>query len=464
MRDKRAPKFLKLQKFKLIDERSKILFAVALHFALLNREIDVTGSYSAFEHSLNKFLDQYLEHYLNCQYSKPIDISNAFAININFWAFHQDPRNCPQSRNPDLKRKVHAHYNTYGSIHFIMEDDQIEHFILQPAAYGLNREMTMNFKQAIASQCNLTLSEVNEKWPSDQIKLPVDETKLKCAFGVGLEIWCRRSKKCSKEVTDTVPTLIYKSRFKNHIKLLADYWSDDKTVIKINEPFVLTYLKMFQCPQDFCLFATTNRQRFDKHCESCKDETIVDYEQRNLLEDDIVKWMIEERFLTKRPKIDAKHVHYDIETMLKPFQTSSGKTVCFGEERIVSIGASDNISDRVRSQIFARENLDEESLVKMIHDFWTHLLQLREEFRKTLPTEVNNAFFKIQTMLFPKQKDVFGKTITLPLSDPLKVKLRSAYNYLDGLRSLKVVGWNSENFGMDSIFLVINCFFFNCMI
>ena len=310
--------------------------------------------------------------------------------------------------------------------------------------------MTINFKQAIASHCDISMDVVNEKWVANQVKLPQDEPKLKSAFGIGVELWSRKPKKCANQVTGVVSSLIFKSRFANHVKLMVDTWVEDKNIIDISDQFTVTSVTLFQCPQDYCLFATTNRQRFDTHCHSCKDETVVDFEQRNLLDGDIVQWMIDAKFLTERPKIDAKHIHYDIETILKPSQTSTGKTVCYGEERIVSIACSDNITDCVRSQVFAREALDEESLIKMVDQFWDYLLKRRDEFRLTLPVEVNKAFFKIHNMLFSKEKDVFGKKIELPLSDPLKVKLRSAHNYLDGLRSLKVVGWNSENFGMDS--------------
>ena len=449
MRDKLAPKFLKLRRFKLADERSKLLFGVALHFAALRKELILSDGYKTFERCVERLINQQLNHYLNSDCKKFIEIADYYGLNINFWKFHQCPKICPQSRNPHLTRKIHARYNHYGAIHFIVENDQIDSVILQPEAYGLNREMTVNFKQAFAGHCDLTFDEVNEKWPSDQIKLPRDEPKLKSLFGVGVELWCRKAKKCSKEITDIVPTLVIKSRFKDPVKLMVDNWIEDKNIIHINDAFTICQLTMYRCPQNYCLFGTTNRQRFDTHVNSCKDETIVDFEQRNLLEGDIVKWLIEEKFLTERPKISSKHVHYDIETMLKPCHTSKGKTVCFGEERIVSIGVSDNIGERIRSQIFAREELDEKSLAKMMDEFWTCLLNLREHFRTTLPSEVNSAFFKIKKMLFPTEKDVFGKTITLPLSVGLKAKLTEAFNYLDGLRSLKVVGWNSENFGRD---------------
>ena len=463
MRDQRTPRVVKLQKFKLLyNERSKLLFGIALHCAQLRREINLSESYSTFKRFLERFFAEQFNHYLSCPYQKLIDIANYYGINVNLWEFYQDPNHCPQTRNPHLTRKLHAMFNHFGAIHFIVKNNVIEYLILKPEAYGLNKEMTMNFKQAISVHCGLPFNEVNEKWSSDQIQLPRDEPRLKSSFGVGIELWCRRAKKCSKEIVDVVPTLIFKSRFKNPVKLMVDNWLEDKNYIDIKDAFTICQMTLYHCPQDYCLFATTNRQRFDKHCFGCKDETIVDFEQRNLLEGDIVKWMIEENFLTKRPQIDSKHVHFDIETMLKPCHTSKGKTVCFGEERIVSIGVSDNISGKIRSKIFAREQLDEKSLCKMVDIFWNYLLVLREHFRKTLPFEVNKAFFKIKEMLFPTEKDVFGKTISLPLSDPLKVKLYSAYNFLDGLRSLKVVGWNSENFGTDSK-LFISVLLFNCV-
>ena len=460
MRDQLTPKFLKLQKFKLCDERSKLLFGIALHCAQLRQEIDLSGSYSTFKRFLERFLAEHFNQYLNCPYQKLIEICNFYGINVNLWEFYQDPNQCPQTRNPHLTRKLHAMYNHFGAIHFIVKNNVIEYLILKPEQYGLNKEMTINFKQALASHCNLTFDEVSEKWPEDQIKLPREEAKLKSLFGVGIEIWCRKAKKCSKEITDVVPTLIIKSRFKDPVKLMVDNWVEDKNIIHINDAFTICRLTMYRCPQNYCLFGTTNRQRFDTHVFSCKDETIVDFEQRNLLEGDIVKWLIEEKFLTERPGIDSKHVHYDIETMLKPCQTSKGKTVCFGEERIVSIGLSDNITGRIRSQIFDRKELDEKSLAQMVDEFWTCLLNLREHFRTTLPAEVNSAFFKIKKMMFPTERDVFGKIITLPLSVGYKAKLTEAFNYLDGLRSLKVVGWNSENFGRDFkwLFMILDMF------
>ena len=450
MRDQEAPKFLRLENYKLQDERSKILFGVSVHFAVLRKDIDLTANRNVFKNSIKGFLDQQLHHYLNCPYQNFNQIADAFGVNINMWQFYNDLRTCPQPRNPNLERKIHANYNAYGAIHFDVKDGMIENFIIKPEDFGLNREMTVNFKQAIACYGELSLDEVNEKFPENQIQLPRGDGKLHNIFGFGLEIWTRMPKKCSKDVTDYVPTPIFKSRFKSHVKLMADSWSLDKTLIDIKDQFSLYKTTLFQCPKDYCLYATSNRQTYDGHCERCSDETIVDYEQCNLLENDIVEWMIEEKFLTQRPKIGSKHLHYDLETLLRPNHSSTSKTECFGEERIISIGVSDNITDETRSHVFARENLDEVSLDKMVNEFWSYLLLLREDFRRTLPAEVNKAFFQIKSILYPTEKDVFGKTIKPPISDPLQIKLRAAYNYLDGLRSLKVVGWNSENFGMGS--------------
>ena len=47
-----------------------------------------------------------------------------------------------------------------------------------------------------------------------------DEVKLKKLFGVGLELWSKTSKKQANFV-DLVPDLVFKSRYKNHVKLMA---------------------------------------------------------------------------------------------------------------------------------------------------------------------------------------------------------------------------------------------------
>ena len=136
---KPTPKFLKLQKFKLRDDRSKVLFGVALHFGILRKEIIVSENRWTFDPSLTRFLDQQLNHYLHCPFQNYIEIADAYGININFWTFYTDPRVCPQNRNPHLTRKIHAKFNYYGAIHFIMKNEEIEHVILDPVAYGLNK-------------------------------------------------------------------------------------------------------------------------------------------------------------------------------------------------------------------------------------------------------------------------------------------------------------------------------------
>lgn len=440
------PKFLKLQKYGIPNERYAILMGVGLHFASLAREIDLSMSHQTFMRDLKLFLESKLEHYLNCVYQTPSAIADAFGLNIHFWSFKQDLRITPPSKSPELIRKVHSKFNSYGSIHFGMENDRISYFIFDPAAYGLNCTLTVNYKQAISSHCEISIEEVVAKLPENTLKLR-DEVKIHRLFGVGVEIWGKVHKTSTKGVAGFVDVVIFKSRFKNHIKLMVDHWPEDKREITIDEQFQLTNKNLYQCPKNYCLFATSDRWRFDRHVEDCSDETKVDFEQRNLLDDDIVDWMIQEKFLSEIPKIEPKHAHYDLETMLKPNFSSTSKTTCLGEERIISIAVSDNING-LRSKVFARKHLDEDSLDEMVEQFWQHLLDLREEYRQSLPTEVNKAFFKIDQMLFTSELDCFGKKIELPLSDPLKCKLRSAHRYLDQLRSFKVAGWNSENFVM----------------
>ena len=443
MTENRSTNYIKLKKLGLQNERDKIMLGVAVHFALLRKEIDLTQ----FHYGFKRFMEQQWLHYLNSQCQNEGEIANFYGLNINFWQFHQNANICPQTRCPNLVRKIHASFNHFGAIHFVLRNEEIDLLIVNPGGYGLNGAMTVNFKQALASQCKITINEVNEKWPANQIKFR-EEKQLFRLFGVGVDLWTLEPKKCSKDLTDVVPKLIFKSRYENQLKLMVDSWVDGKTVIDIQDQFTVSAFTLYQCPNDYCLYATTKRQAYERHIETCSDETIVEFEQRNLLEGDIVKWLIEENYLTEKPVIEPKHVHYDIETMLRPTVSQSNKTTCFGEERVISIGTSDNINGSVRSLVFAREELDEMSLAKMVDDFWRHLLSLREEYRKSLPTEINNAFFTIQSMLYPSEVDNFGKKIDLPLSDPLKCKLRRAHRYLDGIRSLKVVGWNSENFAM----------------
>ena len=257
-----------------------------------------------------------------------------------------------------MVREIHSNYNCNGVIHFGVKAQSFDAFILQPDRYGLNASMTLNFKEAIADYCKISISDVAEKWPSDEIQFR-DEVKLKKIFGVGLELWSNTTKK-QLDFVDLVPELVFKSRYKDHVKLMADSWSKDKTKIHIRDQFTLGEMTLFTCPRDYCLYASTNRSNFDRHVETCSDETKVHFEQRNLLEDDIVEWLIEQKFLTKRPVINHHHVHYDTETILSPIGCQNGKTTIMGEEKLISIGLSHNLDGNTTSCVFAREKMDEE--------------------------------------------------------------------------------------------------------
>ena len=448
MTKRKAPFYLKLLKSN--SDIEHLLTGLAIHFGIRQNEIEMDKSYMVYSHSLKKFKENYLQHYLQYKQYSSQQIADAFGCSFKFWEFANDYRIAPQRIKPKLVREIHCSYNCNGVIHFVNKLDAIDSLILQPDMYGLNASMTMNFKEAIADFCKISISEVAEKWPSDDIKFR-DEIKLKKIFGVGLEIWSNTTKK-QLNFVDLVPEIVFKSRYKDHVKLMADSWTKDKTTIHITDQFTIGEMTLFTCPRDYCLYATTNRFNFDRHVETCSDETKVNFQQRNLLDGDIVEWLIEQNFLSKRPVINHNHVHYDTETILSPIGSQNGKTTILGEEKLISIGLSHNLAGETESCVFARERMDEESLVKMVEDFWNYLLTLREIHRKNLDPEINNCFFKIQNLLYPTEEDVFNEKIRENLSDPLQCKLHAAHQYLDQLRSLKCMGFNSEHFDMKLLF------------
>ena len=448
MAERKAPNYLKLKKFKLKSEIEHLLIGVAVHFGIRQHDIVMDKSYMVYSHSLKLFIDNNLQHYLQYKEYSSQQIADAFGCSFKFWEYEKDYRIAPQ--RPKLIREIHSNYNCNGVIHFGLAVQSIDCLILQPEIYGLNASMTLNFKEAIAEVCKISITDVAEKWPSDEIQFR-DEVKLKKLFGVGLELWSKTSKK-QADFVDLVPDLVFKSRYKNHVKLMADFWPKSKTKIHIKDQFTISKMTLYCCPQDYCLFASTDRSNFDKHVKTCSDETKVNFQQSNLLDDDICEWLIQQNFLSKRPVNNHNHVHYDTETILSPIGSQNGKTTILGEEKLISIGLSHNLGGKIESSIFAREKMDEDSLIKMVGDFWKELLSLRELHRKNLDPEINKCFFRIQNLLYPTEKDVFDKKIQENLSDPLKCKLHQAHRYLDQLRSLKCLGFNSEHFDMKLLF------------
>ena len=165
MNQRFCPNFIKLAKLKLPDERSKVLLGVAIHYGILRGDIDIWATRSIYDSSLKRYLDQNLHYYLNSHAQNENAIADIYGVNINLWNFHQNLNVCPQSRPPYCFRKIHSTYNQFGAIHFRVNDGCIDEFILNSAAFGLNSSLTLNFKQAIAEKCGISLPEVVQKWP-----------------------------------------------------------------------------------------------------------------------------------------------------------------------------------------------------------------------------------------------------------------------------------------------------------
>ena len=444
----KKPEKIKISRLSNQPIENEILYGVFIKIyekngiftANFSRKINQLKSREAFCNDAKKFnfgdIEEIVEH---------------FGVEISFW------RSPKKTKNKILFPKKIKSYppksDSIISVHLILnnKDDEISlktsnlSVVIDEKKFFEFLTRPLSFWSCLSAKLDMSQDLIKEKWPKGFVRFH-DERKFHDTFGLGFSIW--ELKSILKDDANSVQQkIIYQSAFPENnfiLQSLNKDWDFEKTQINDQDRFCLANEKSFQvfrCPNDFCGYADTHKTNFLRHVKSCTNETNYNFAQLNKKDSPISDWLISEGFLKTKPN-PKDFIAFDIETCGDcDARVISDHTDLKSAFNIATISVTKSTGE---SRVFVRESSDEESYVKCVSDFFTYLLRYRDEYRESLPSEVNQAFFNIKDILFRKKAD--PNFIKLP--PKYRGKLRKAFNYLNKIREAKVIGFNSESFDL----------------
>ena len=370
-----------------------------------------------------------------------IDLVKRTGIALNFWVVPSE-----QSDDiiiPKLVRSFHCHDPFYGTVNLIVDRKKSEiniesglRLIVDDSFIKKIHDTCLNFNQNVSIFTGFPLSYIDQLW-SSRFSL-LDERNFANIFGFGFQIWEAETKFCTK-IKKLVP--VTKRLFKSSqskfmtLQVVNIGWDHEKYMIDSSDLFVLRNaddFNLFVCPKSWCFFNTNQIAEFDRHVPNCTNETTVKFSQRNLLSESAKEFLIRKGFMSNFDCLNL--AAFDIETFGVPEDTHlSEKTLVKTCHRLVSISVSPNFGT-LGTKVFMRDDWSEESLDKIIKDFWNFVLQIRDQHVSSLPQDIHTARERVEFLL----KE------SLPPNE--KAQLYRAKRYLKSLFNLNLIGFNNERF------------------
>ena len=372
---------------------------------------------------------------------KLIDIAQATGIAVNFWLVPSE-----QSDDliiPRLVRSVHCTSPFYGTVNLILNRESDYDNYETGLRLVVNNEFIdkihstcVGFNQNISKFTGYPVSYIDQLW-----SLPfsfLDERKFAQLFGFGFELWEADTKYCRLEKKlVTVTKRLFKSSQPKFVTLqvVNNNWDHEKFMITSSDLFVLRKSEDFQifvCPNEWCFYNTDKIYEFTRHTDKCTNQTKVKFRQRNLLSETPREFLIRKGMIGNYNSFNL--VAFDIETFGTTEDTFlTEKTLVKTSHRMVSVSVTPNFGD-LPTKVFMRDDWSEESLDKVVKDFWLHLLMLKDEHIKTIPPEIHHTRDRIEDLLSQK----------LPPDE--KAMLHRCKKYLKSFFKLKLIGFNNESF------------------
>ena len=233
-------------------------------------------------------------------------ISSKFGVNFAFW---YRPDFCTTTVNefvlPTLMFSISDPENSFGTVNFLLDREQVNtktgvfdfqncSLILDESICG-NTEQFSNLFESIATAKSLSYNDIIRKWGRNSIKLN-EEKHFARQFGFGFEIWTKSIRsnivdsKTKRARLIAVDRCLLKSSSKNPLILHHHgSWSKEKFTIDLEDKFKVvdaTAFTHYDCPNHYCAYRTSDRQRYDLHLKTCSSETNYIYHQQNLTDSD----------------------------------------------------------------------------------------------------------------------------------------------------------------------------------
>ena len=312
------------------------------------------------------------------------------------------------------------------------------------------------FKQGNIFEClvwsGYTGSEYPDELSSIYGSLDVDlsdETKFINEFGVGFEIYMiihRLNKKSEKIIIHT-SRQDRQSKFLS-LEFVGTVWDQEKSIVQITDQFILRpteYFETFNCKTKNCSHVAPTKWHLNRHEKSCISETITEYKQKKLNDETVRDFCIKQGFIPNN--YHQRHFcAFDIESVGVPIESNpSNRTSIINVQRVISVSVSKSFGNR-STKVIVRKSMNEADYNDFIKLFINHLIDISEDFRQTIPSEILNSIKYIENeILCFKQKERNYSFHQIK-------QLSSAKHYLNNLCRLRCYGYNSGRYDLPCLF------------
>lgn len=140
--------------------------------------------------------------------------------------------------------------------------------------------VTERFPQLHSASFDKKVSDFEKKWEKDFVEF-ADSKALHNMFGIGLQVWIKKTKPDGHHVNRKVFDTIYK----NKVRIIIDSEFSSERIEKtriIDYVFDEVALHFFSCPNKNCFFGSDRYDQFLIHKNSCTTESTVKYAQVKL--------------------------------------------------------------------------------------------------------------------------------------------------------------------------------------
>ena len=302
----------------------------------------------------------------------------------------------------------------------------------------------MSFIQAVVTEKHPKLcgfqflkkcSDLVEQWGADEFHFR-DIKRFYDTFGLGLRIFTIKNAGRSRL------TKRYDSLWAKKVTIQLQVCNPNKP-LKWNQMVDYIYsvadLNYFECEKKHCYYVTSRNDEYQRHLQSCKDESEIIHMQTKYDKPDqaIKKQLVEEKIIPTMNFHNKMFSVFDIESLMMPEGCASGSYRSI--HRIASIGVATNFGDR-REYFMYRSDMKPESLKFLIKQFLAVLDKAQKDMFNLLPNTIREGYFKYVTFVRSRE---FAKSSAIT-----RLTARKKLAYLRSIISLKTYSWNGEKFDM----------------
>jgi len=311
----------------------------------------------------------------------------------------------------------------------------------------------MTFFQAVVSELQPTLVGdkflkkvkcFEEKWGKPEFDFTNDIKRFHKMFGLGIQLWTSKligSRKIRKKVHDTFwkkKVVFVLEDFDEH-EIIFTHWT-------LSYIFDISCIKYYSCSKKNCFFGTSDYYKYQSHILSCRDETIVTYQQVKYSKpDDHLRYeLVEEKILPSPSYHNMNFAVYDVESLMqKPEDLAI--TGLRSIHRLATIAIVCNFGES-REHFLYRREMSPDGLEFLVEEFVDRLLSLRLEMLKHIPRSITDGLKKYYGEMQSSEFKTFSPMKKSNIS--AKVKL------LKDIVCLKIYAWNGERkLGSTKIYL-----------